>query len=55
LFDRPRPPACDLTLFEDVMLSTANVLHMELNQVLEVVQDIISGKDFKLFLKVPGF
>ncbi len=55
LFDRPSPPACDLTLFEDVMLSTANALHMELNQVLEVVQDIIWGKDFKLFLKVPGF
>ncbi len=43
----------DLTLSEDVMLSTASALRVELNKVLEVVQDVAQGKDFKLFLKVP--
>jgi hypothetical protein len=43
----------DLTLSEDVVLSTASALRVELNKVLEVVQDVAQGKDFKLFLKVP--
>jgi hypothetical protein len=42
----------DLSLSEDVVLSTASALRVELNKVLEVVQDVARGKDFKLFLKV---
>ncbi len=49
----------DLTLSEDAVLSTASVLRVELNKVLEVFQDVALGKDFKLFLKVshsdPGW
>ncbi len=53
MFDRPGPPVHDLSLSEDVVLSTASALRVELNKVLEVVQDVARGKDFKLFLKVP--
>ncbi len=49
---RPGPPVPDLTLSEDDVLSTASVLRVELNKVLEVVRDVALGKDFKLFLKV---
>ncbi|CAM6025519.1 unnamed protein product [Sphagnum balticum] len=52
LLSRPGPPVHDLTLSEDVVLSTASALRVELNKVLEVVQDVARGKDFKLFLKV---
>jgi hypothetical protein len=52
LLNRPGPPVHDLTLSEDVVLSTASALRVELNKVLEVVQDVARGKDFKLFLKV---
>jgi hypothetical protein len=52
LLNRPGPPVPDLTLSEDAVLSTASVLRVELNKVLEVFQDVALGKDFKLFLKV---
>ncbi|KAH8953183.1 hypothetical protein BDL97_08G010500 [Sphagnum fallax] len=52
LLNRPGPPVHDLSLSEDVVLSTASALRVELNKVLEVVQDVARGKDFKLFLKV---
>ncbi|CAM6042664.1 unnamed protein product [Sphagnum compactum] len=52
LLNRRGPPVPDLTLSEDAVLSTASVLRVELNKVLEVVQDVALGKDFKLFLKV---
>jgi hypothetical protein len=52
LLNRPGPPVPDLTLSEDDVLSTASVLRVELNKVLEVVRDVALGKDFKLFLKV---
>jgi hypothetical protein len=59
LFCRPGPPVPNLTLSEDAVLSTASVLRVELNKVLEVFQDVALGKDFKLFLKVshsdPGW
>jgi hypothetical protein len=49
---RALPPLPELSLSEDFVISTANLVRLELNKALAIAHDVALGKDFKLFLKV---
>lgn len=55
LLHRPGPPVPELTLPEDLVLSTANVVRIEVNKALSVARTVALGKDFKLFFIVIAF
>jgi hypothetical protein len=49
---RALPPLPELSLSEEFVIRTANLVRLELNKALAIAHDVALGKDFKLFLKV---
>ncbi|XP_024392477.1 reticulon-like protein B10 [Physcomitrium patens] len=52
LINRPGPPVPELSLSENFVMNTANLIRIEVNKALHIARTVALGKDFKLFLLV---
>jgi hypothetical protein len=52
LLHRAGPPVPELSLSENFVMNTANLIRIEINKALHIARTVALGKDFKLFLLV---
>ncbi|KAH7280561.1 hypothetical protein KP509_36G002800 [Ceratopteris richardii] len=51
-FNKQPPPIPELHMSEDMVISFASALRLEINKALAIAHDIALGKDLRVFLKV---